>query len=358
MNKLNRLLITIIALSLTLSLVLSGCASKSSNETATSDMTMEYAGESVEEAKEMETSESPAAMPMDPASADAINMDDGSTSSSETSTNTSLQATADNRKYIRTFDFQIETLKFDDSRFALEKLVDNYFGFFQSTEVTGRTIGYDNSISRQGIYTVRVPKEKVGDFLQGLAGIGNVLDSSSYVEDVTNQYVDLEARIKTLRVQEERLLAILEDADELQYILELERELSSVRYEIESYMTSFRDLDNRINYSTVYIKLYEVFVQTELKLPPTTFFEKIQDGFSQSLTGVLNFLQNLVIFLISNIPGFILFAVIIGIIYGFIRLMLRTKLFKKIFMLDSNKKTTPSTIDLIKSKDTENRDKK
>lgn len=335
MSKMYRIVVSVIVVII----LLSGCGSKSSYETTDSmSSAVEYATEEAETA----SMESPSAAPMEAGSADAITYSESTDTMSNTNqkaaTNSDLQQLADNRKYIRTFDFQIETLVFDTATQSLEQLVDQYFGFFQSTEVTGRTINNNSGISRQGIYTIRIPKEKVGDFLKGLVGIGNVLDSSSFVDDVTNQYMDLDARIKTLKVQEERLIAILEDADELQYILELERELSSVRYQIESYMSNFRDLDNRINYSTVNVRLYEVFEPTVIKAQPTTFMDKIRDGFTRSLNDAFEFIQNIIIFLITNIPTFIVIAVNLLILYGIIRLVMRTKLFKKVFMMDSTNK--------------------
>lgn len=332
--------------------IFNGCSAKSSMETTTADTmtstemsTVGYAG-AAEESKAMESPAS-ATLDMD-VQVDGM-MGDVAVSSNtttppatENATNASLQTQADNRMYIRTFNFQIETLEFDTSVAALDNLVNKYFGFFQSTEVTGRSLGYSNAVSRQGIYTIRIPKEKAGDFLKGLVGIGNVLDSSSYVEDVTSTYVDINARIKTLKVQEDRLIAILEKATELQYILELERELSSVRYEIESYSSSLRDLEGRVNYTTIYVTMNEVFETTEIVTEPKTFIDKIVDGFTRSLKDVINYLENVVIFFITNIPSFILLAVNLFIIYIVIRLLLKTKLLRKLFMLDDRKKHTES----------------
>lgn len=363
MKNKQRFQVTAFIMIILLSIGVFTACSKSSYETTTADTmtttemsTDGYAG-AAEESKAMESPAS-AALDMD-VQADGMMGDtfvsSNSTADSTTATppqtesvtNASLQAQADNRMYIRTFNFQIETLEFDASALALDNLVNKYFGFFQSTEVTGRAIGYDNSISRQGIYTIRIPKEKAGDFLKGLVGIGNVLDSSSYVEDVTSTYVDINARIKTLKVQEDRLIAILEKATELQYILELERELSSVRYEIESYSSSLRDLEGRVNYTTIYVTLNEVFEKTEIVTQPKTFFDKIVDGFMRSLKDVINYLENVVIFLITNIPTFILLIVNIFIIYIVIRFLLRTKFLRKMFMLDDRKKHATSAFTKI-----------
>lgn len=342
---------SVVVMIVLLTMIVSGCSAKEASYTTTSDTSTVSYGEASEpsmpEKASMENSVSEA-LDMD-VQADGMMADAGGTVQSDTTdvspatepqatttpTNTDLKTISDNRMYIRTFNFQIETLEFDKTVADLDNLVNQYFGFFQSTEVTGRSIGYNNTISRQGIYTIRIPKEKAGDFLKGLVGIGNVLNNSSYVEDVTSQYVDISARIKTLKVQEDRLLAILEKANELQYMLELERELSSVRYEIESYTTSLRELESRVNYTTIYVTLNEVFEVTEVVTQPKTFIDKMVDGFKQSFNGVVSYLENVALFLITNIPTFVLLLVNLLIIYLVIRLLMRTKVIRNLFMLDS-----------------------
>jgi len=230
----------------------------------------------------------------------------------------SLQEKVDARKYILTYRYYLETLEFEKAEANLEHMVENSFGFFESTEVSGRSINDENR-RRRGNYTIRIPKEKVNEFVDGLQGIGNVLDSNSFVEDVTSRYYDMDARIRTLKIQEERLLAILEKADELEYIIELERELSDVRYEIESYTSSFRRLEDQISYSTVYVELQEVYEKTVIKQQPLTFTEKLTRGFLDSVEDVKDLLENLILFLLTNIPLFVLLLVSAFALYRIIR---------------------------------------
>lgn len=220
-----------------------------------------------------------------------------------------LASKVDSRKYIRTFRYYLETLEYDKTVSDLEQMVDLHFGFFESSESEGGGI-HDSYYRRSASYTIRIPKEKVDAFTKGLAGIGNVVNKSSFTEDVTGQYADTEARIKTLEVQEERLLAILEQADNLEYIIELERELSDVRYQIESYSSSFRYLQDQINYSTVYVDLREVKEETVFEEEPETFFEKMGEGFMDSVENVIDFFANLILWLTTNSPVFLLLAVI------------------------------------------------
>lgn len=316
MNKLNRHKIgKLLLVVFMLTIVLSACGSKE-----------EYVTDSMK----AETLEESAEMEMDSGAYEGSgDFDDVAVESSPvTTTKKSDEALADqvdSRKYIRTFRYYMETLTFDETEDELNKLVDLHFGFYQSSETSGRAINSSSYKRRTGNYTIRIPKEKVDEFTEGIEGIGHILNKNNFVEDVTGQYFDMEARIKTLRVQEERLLAILEEATELEYIIELERELSNVTYEIERYMTSFKELENQINYSTIYIELYEVFEETVIVEKPPTFFEKMKDGFMDSVNVVVDFFEGLILFLTTNIPVFILLAVIGFIIYKIVKRLIKPK---------------------------------
>jgi len=240
-------------------------------------------------------------------------------------TDLSLANRADSRKYIRTYRYYIETLEFDKTEKLLIQMVDMNFGFFQSEESSGRSLFESKQNLRQGSYVIRIPKEKIKEFTEGLEGIGNVIDSNSFVEDVTSQYFDVDARIRTLEIQEERLIAILEKADELEYIIVLERELADVRYEIEKYMTTFRNLEDRINYSTVHVELFEVYEETEVAVTPITYMDKMKNGFMNSVDDVIDFLGDLVLAITTNIPALILFVVILYAIYRIIKRLSKSK---------------------------------
>ena len=330
----------------TLLLVSCGSKEETMNESkATTDM--------MEEVRTEETSASPE---MDYGTDGMGNMEDLALENSPVTTSLKsdkvLASQVDSRKYIRTFRYYMETLTFDETVAKLDQLVDLNFGFYQSSETSGRAINASDYQRRSGSYVIRIPKEKVVEFTKGIESIGHILDKNNFVDDVTGQYVDMEARIKTLRVQEERLLAILEEADELEYIIQLERELSDVTYEIERYMSSFKELENQINYSTVYVDLNEVFEETVIVAKPLTFFEKMQSGFMDSVDLVVDFFTGLVLFLTTNIPLFILLAVFGFAIFKIIKRIIKPK--KKVIKAKESQNTI--NIDLNKKDTSVNKD--
>ena len=93
-------------------------------------------------------------------------------------------------------------------------------------------------------------------------GIGNVTSISRYAENVTSQYTDYEARLSSLRTQEERLLSMLEKSEDVESLIALEQRLADVRYELESIERNLKNLDLPISYSTITLNLQEVEIYT------------------------------------------------------------------------------------------------
>jgi hypothetical protein len=103
-----------------------------------------------------------------------------------------------------------------------------------------------------------------------------------------------------------RFLSLLETSARLEDILELERELADVRYEIESYTTYLNDLDNKVKYSTVYLDIREVFEINEIEEVPVTFSERISSGFTKSLNGVIDGFGDFIVWFVGNLPALVI----------------------------------------------------
>lgn len=140
------------------------------------------------------------------------------------------------RKMIKTMRISAETKSFDEAAASIETLTAELGGYVEASSRSGGTMRNSSSVvARSASYTLRIPVERLDEFRAGIGGEINIVSESSQIDDITDSYFDVETRLETLKVQEERLLAMLETADELQYMLTLEARLSEVRYEIESY---------------------------------------------------------------------------------------------------------------------------
>ncbi len=222
------------------------------------------------------------------------------------------------RKIIKTGRVRIETTEYSKSVRALLDLVDDTGAYVFSSEFYNGNIDdpYDN---KNCVYVIKVPAKHFDEFMDSSSNVGTVINKSESKDDVTASYMDIEARLKSLRTQEERLLKILEKADDLEAIIKLESALSEVRYQIENYESSKRTMDDRVSYSTVNIRIREVSMVKEFRDKPITFTEKLGYAISNSLENTVIFLQEFVIFIIYALPTIIILGIIAFVVIKIIK---------------------------------------
>ena len=141
-------------------------------------------------------------------------------------------------------------------------------------------------------------------------------------EDITPQYVDNEARLESLRTQEQRLLELLEQAGSLEDLILLEDKLTEVRYEIETLTGQQRIYDNQVEYATVHLWVNEVSRQT---ITAPTFGDRVVEAFYGSLQNVSDLAQGAVILAIYFAPFLLFFALLVGLLFLLLRRRHRTK---------------------------------
>jgi len=106
-----------------------------------------------------------------------------------------------------------------------------------------------------GTVTIRVPADKLDALTATAAGLGTVISQTSSAADVTQQHVDLAARLKNLRAEEARVRALFSRAGGVTALLEVERELSRVRGDIEAMQAELDSLNNQISLATLTVTL-------------------------------------------------------------------------------------------------------
>ncbi len=225
------------------------------------------------------------------------------------------------RKLIRTANLEVETEHYDELMSDLEQQVQKLGGYIESLSSNDKDINYDGSQRmRYGTVTARIPQDRLDEFLNHVGEEANVTMRMVDTEDVTLQYVDLESHKKALTIEQERLMELLDQAENIEDIITIENRLSEVRYQIESMESQIRTFDNKIDYSTVDITVQEV----EKYTPPAdiTTGEKIRTGFMESLEGVGTGLSNFGVAFIINLPYIVVWVVIIGaIVFAILKIL-------------------------------------
>jgi hypothetical protein len=148
-----------------------------------------------------------------------------------------------------------------------------------------------DSLGRRSIHVqIRVPADKFDATMQQLEPLGKVLNREISTEDVTEEFVDTDARVRNLKATEERLLKHFERTGDLEGIVEIERELNRIREQIERLQGRLRYLSNRVDFSTFNIVLQEK-PKKEPMVPPETF--SVAKVASEATRRLVGFFQNL-----------------------------------------------------------------
>ena len=214
------------------------------------------------------------------ASTNTTALSKGSSGSSGTSESTDELSDLNPEKIIYSADATVETTQFENTISALEAMIENAGGWVESSSVTGAnysTISRGSKTNRSANYTVRVPNNKFDEMMSSLPALGNVPRSHVYTENVTSQYYDTQARLTTYQAQEQRLLELLDKAETVSDVIEIENELTEVRYRIESMQTSLRNWDRRVSWSTIHLTVNEV----------SEYTPEVQKGYGERLKEAL-----------------------------------------------------------------------
>lgn len=222
------------------------------------------------------------------------------------------------RKVIRNAELTVQTLEFDQFIASILGKTAELNGYVESNYTKSRGYGYTNM--RFASIVLRIPADRLDEFLSAVDGLGNVIDSNEKVSDVTEQYVDYEAKLSSLRTEYDVLLGLLEKATSLDEIITLQDRLTSVRYQIESYESKIRTFDSLIQYSTVTLTVNEV--ERETTVEDESFGQEVSRRFSESLEDVGEGFKDFAAWFIGNLPIIVVVLLIFVGIPLFIVLMI------------------------------------
>jgi hypothetical protein len=185
---------------------------------------------------------------------------------------------------VQTASLTILATNYDEASAAIDKLAAAHGGYVEKLDAKAQT-----GNARELSAALRIPTKQLDGFLADLRRLGHVEEESRSNEEVSDQYVDLQARLKSARATEQRLIELLGTrTGKLQDVLEAERELARVRGEIESMQAQSALLVHRVNYATVQVNLNEEYRQvlgsgtistgTKIRNAAVEGFSNLEDG--------------------------------------------------------------------------------
>ena len=227
-------------------------------------------------------------------------------------------------KIIYSANATVETTDFDGTIEKLEAMIAGYGGFIESSSVSGNNYYYSShgyASSRSADYRIRIPSRDFASVMNSLSTLGNVPYSNTYTENITSQYYDAQARLEAYRTEEKSLLEMMEKAETVEDLLQIQDYLSDVRYHIESMQSKLTNWDRQVSYSTISVSVQEVQEYTpEAKL---SFGQQLSLALSRGLKSVGEFFRDLLLWLLEALPALILLAAIVVLVVFLVRRILR-----------------------------------
>ncbi len=304
---------TILSIVTMFALVLSGCSASNQNR-YTQDVAMPAAPPNDYTAS-AKTAYSENAHEISPESYDLAAADKVPASSGSLPT---VPVSLNSKKIVYSVNLQMQTTEFDAGVNKIKASTQSVEGFVQTSYVEGKGIA-EEYIRRNASITVRVPAAKLDAFISNMKANFNVVREEQFSEDISGNYYDTQARLKSLATQEQLLTKMLGDSTELKYMIEVAKELQNIRYEIETLTSAKLRMDADVEFSTVSLELQEVFAYDEEIAPPITFGVRVSQTFHRTWINLINFCENTVLVLISLLPLLVCMLLIGGITYWVLR---------------------------------------
>lgn len=189
------------------------------------------------------------------------------------------------QKIIKEAWVDIQVKDYEDALKHVKFIISSYNGYI-SKENEYKT---DYALTNQ--LEIRVPNESFDTLVEEITGIADIVERKNIeAKDVTEEYVDILARLKTKKEVEKRYLELLKQARSVNDVLNVERELQNIREEIESAEGRLKYLSNKISYSTLYLEVSK-------ELPTVTnfrFFNKVKEGLGIGWKLLLNILLGII----------------------------------------------------------------
>jgi hypothetical protein len=225
-------------------------------------------------------------------------------------------------KIIKSAVVSIEVAKgtFEESMVKVTKTAESMGGYVSNTESYSDSDGKMTS----GRIIIRVPGEKFNIAIDEIKKVGELNSLNISGQDVTQEYVDLESRLKNFEAQEKILLDLMNKSTNVKDSIEVQRELSNVQGEMEVIKGRMNYLDNLVGFSTI-----DVYVAEPSVTPPVEaggFLNAVKRG----VEGAVKVLNGLAFFLIAISPVLVLAAIVLLIIWLSIRSRNKKRAQKKI----------------------------
>jgi FlaG/FlaF family flagellin (archaellin) len=224
-------------------------------------------------------------------------------------------AEAADRKIIRNGNLTIEVNSTSEAQQKVTSIAEANGGFVVTSEAKQRESAEPERRTLDIKLVVRVPAERFGAALEAIHGLANTLKEENVTgQDVTEEFIDLEARIRTQKALEVQFLEIMKQARKVEDALEVQRQIADVRTDIEKLEGRKRFLENRSSLSTITVNIQ---APKMIAVNTTGFGRSLRDAVSEGVDVGSAILLGLVRFVIVMIPVSIFLLLPLGLLFRY-----------------------------------------
>jgi hypothetical protein len=220
------------------------------------------------------------------------------------------------RKIIKDGRMEIKVKKLEQGKVEIDSLVNKFHGYYAEETFTNQDYTHDFSLS------IRIPSEKFESFIARVeSGIGELVFKNVSSRDVTEEFIDLETRLKNKRNYLNRYGELLKQAKSVKDILEIEEKTRLIEEEIESTEGRLKYLNNQVDFSTLVLRITKKNEYSFKSGNEGNFFDRLKLSLVRGWFGLVTF----TLFVIRIWP----FWIIVSLLYYLIAKILRRRKLKR-----------------------------
>ncbi len=225
------------------------------------------------------------------------------------------ESAAREEKIIRSASFTLKTVAYDADLESLQQLTASVGGRVEYLSSSG---DQKSGQLRRASLTLRIPSSRLDEFLAGAEQIGDVTAMTQEMEDVSGSYYDIQSRLETQQEKMKRLQNLMASAQDVSDLIEIESAIADTQYYIDLYSGNLKNYDSRVAYSSVSVSIQETRVT---EITTVTLGQRILTGLQDSLEGLGEFLEDMLVFLVAALP----WLAILGIVILIVRLIVKRR---------------------------------
>lgn len=216
------------------------------------------------------------------------------------------------QKLVYEANIRLETTEYSETLKAIKQLIKDNNGLIENEYEQSENSYYDNTSLFFNTLKIRVPSDNYETFLSGLSGQGNIVSKETSTKNITKNYYNTSATIDALKIQQERLLEMMKNAQSVEDMITIESRLTEVETELKQYQAELSSMDTDVAYSTINIDIEEVAEYTENGEPIKTnkFIDRLKNTIEETIDSVQIFFEGILFGIIRLAPFIVIFGII------------------------------------------------